>query len=345
MGNIIFPLLDRSFLLKLVKKLLRFSYLRFVLYLAFMKKSLWFTALFVFAGLFVYGQKQKRATHPVENNTLLWRISGNGLSKPSYLFGTMHLLCADDIALSDSLKKAIKNADDVYLELDMDNLFEMFGAMQHMNMKGDTTLADLLTKEEYQKVKKYFEENSTMLPFSMLESFKPLLTASLLSEQQTSGCDHMISMEQLIMQEAKDNEIKIKGLETMNYQLSIFDKIPYKLQAKQLYKMIAQASNSSDSKEIAELTNAYRNQQLEKLEEMTKKEDMGIKDFTNLLLYDRNNNWTKKLQTLMADKSLVIAVGAGHLPGERGVINLLRKAGYKVEPVKNEMMTKKVKEI
>ena len=67
---------------------------------------------------------------------------------------------------------------------------------------------------------------------------------------------------------------------------------------------------------------------------MTKKEDMGLEKFTDLLIYNRNLNWAKKIEGLLAGKSLVIAVGAGHLQGEKGVNNLLRKAGYKVEPVK-----------
>lgn len=279
---------------------------------------------------------------PQTANTLLWRISGKNLSKPSYLFGTMHMLCADDIDLSDSLKKAIKNADNVYLELEMDNMFEMIGAMQHMQMRNDTSLADLLTDAEYKKVKKYFEGHNAMLPFSMLETYKPLLTAALIAQEQSTGCDNMVAMEQLIMEEAKLNDKKIKGLETMDYQLSIFDLIPYKLQAKQLYNMIVNG-DKTDNDEIKKLTDAYRSQQLDKMEEMTKKEDMGIKNFTNLLLYDRNANWAKKLKGLLPKYSLVIAVGAGHLPGKKGVINLLRQEGYKVEPVKNDMKKVKVK--
>jgi len=313
-----------------------------------MKKSFLLTFLLASVSLMACGQKAKPKAKlsPVGSNTLLWRISGKNLSRPSYLFGTMHMLCGDDITLSDSLKAAIKSSDNVYLELEMDNLFEMMGAMQHMNMKGDTTLADLLTKQEYAKVKSYFEEKGTMLPFSMLESFKPMLAASLIAEQQTkSSCDNMVAMEQLIMQEAKDADKKIKGLETMNYQLSIFDKIPYKLQAKQLYDMIAKSTDTSDGNDLTALTNAYRSQELEKLEQMTVKDDMGIKNFTELLLYNRNEAWAKKLDELMGDRSLVVAVGAGHLPGKRGVINLLRQAGYKVEPVKNDMIKKRSREI
>jgi uncharacterized protein YbaP (TraB family) len=80
------------------------------------------------------------------------------------------------------------------------------------------------------------------------------------------------------------------------------------------------------------------------MDELTK-EDPSIGEFTDLLLYDRNANWSKKLQELMPGSSLVIAVGAGHLPGKKGVLNLLREAGYTVEPVKNEMIKKKTKDI
>ena len=304
-----------------------------------MKKLLLLPVLF--AGFIGLAQNKKAAPAAATENTLLWRISGKNLSKPSYLFGTMHMLCGDDIALSDSLKRAIAASDNVYLELQMDNMFEMIGAMQHMSMKGDTTLADLLTKQEYQKVKTYFEENSSILPFGMLQKFKPMLAASLIAQQESKGaCENMVAMESLIMEEAKEADKKIKGLETMDFQLSIFDKIPYKLQAKQLYQMIAKSADTSGKDELAELTRIYRSQQLDKLGEMTMKEDMGIKNFTELLLYGRNEAWAKKLNELMPDKSLVVAVGAGHLPGKKGVINLLRQAGYKVEPVRNEMVKK-----
>lgn len=299
------------------------------------------------AALSFMGTAQKSSKVTAAENTLLWKISGKSLSKPSYLFGTMHLLCGDDIVLSDSLKTAIRGASRVYLELEMDNLFEMMGAMQNMQMKGDTTLADLLTAEEYKKVKAYFEDGSSMFPFQMLQSFKPLLATTMIAQQESkaAACDNMIAMEALIMSEAKQNNIKVKGLETMNFQLGLFDQIPYKMQAKQLYEAIIQIKDSTATNDMVQLTNAYRNQKLEMLEALMKKEDAGMKNFTELLLYKRNENWATKLAEMMPDGSLVVAVGAGHLPGSRGVINLLRKAGYKVEPVRNDMIVKKVKEI
>lgn len=269
--------------------------------------------------------------------TLLWKISGNGLEKPSYLYGTIHLLCADDAVLSENLKKAIREAEEVYFEVDMDNMFEMLGAMSKMKMNGDTTLRDLLDETDYKKVKSYFEEKGSMLPFSMLETYKPMLAASTL-EQGSLPCDNTAMMEQVIMAEAKQYNKKIKGLETMAYQAGVLDSIPYKLQADQLVAYIDKAGKGEgEDQEFEEMFRAYKNQDLQKLEEMLISSDAGISAFTDILLYHRNRNWVEKLRTLLPEKSLLIAVGAGHLPGEKGVISLLRKEGYRVTPVENRI--------
>jgi uncharacterized protein YbaP (TraB family) len=273
-----------------------------------------------------------------EFNTLLWQISGNGLPRPSYLFGTIHMICSEDAVLSDSLINAIENSDVVYFEVDMDNLFEMLGVMRKMKMRNDTTLADLLTKEDYDKVKNYFENKETLLPFSVLETYKPLLAASMLMEGNTE-CESPEAMEEVIMKEAKQRGKNVKGLETMAFQMSIFDTIPYKMQAMQLVRYVddADKGDTDDTKEYDKLMEAYKDQDLSKLEELTKTTDMGIANFTDILLYNRNKNWVEKLKTILPDRSVVIAVGAGHLPGSKGVINLLRKAGYIVKPVPNKI--------
>jgi uncharacterized protein len=278
-----------------------------------------------------------------ENNTLLWKISGNGIEKPSYLFGTIHLICEEDANVSTNLRKAIKNCDEVYFEVDMDNLFEMMGAMGKMKMRGDTTLKDLLNEKDYEKVKNYFDEKGSMLPFSMLEKYKPMLAASTL-EQGSMPCEKTAMMEQVIMEVAKENNKKVKGLETMSYQAGVLDSIPYKLQAQQLVSYIDGAAKGEDGKkQLEEMFAAYKSQDLTRLENMMVEADAGMAGFTDILLYHRNKNWVVKLKQLLADKALVIAVGAGHLPGEKGVINLLRKEGYTVTPVENKMV--KMKEI
>lgn len=278
-----------------------------------------------------------------ENNTLLWKISGNGLDKPSYIFGTIHMICADDAILSDNMKKVINNCDEVYFEVDMDNLFEMMGAINKMKMLGDTTLKDLLSEVDYKKVKSYFEKKGSMLPFSMLETYKPMLAASTL-EEGAMPCDNTAMMEQVIMKEAKGYNKKIKGLETMSYQAGVLDSIPYKLQAAQLVEYIDKADKGeNDDTELKEMFKAYKSQDLKKLEALMVETDAGMSGFTDILLYHRNQNWVEKLKTLLPAKSLLIAVGAGHLPGDKGVLNLLRKEGYKVTPIENKVS--KAKEI
>jgi uncharacterized protein len=278
-----------------------------------------------------------------ENNTLLWKISGNGLEKPSYLFGTIHMLCADDAVLSKNMKKVISECDEVYFEVDMDNPFEMLGAIGKMTMLGDTTLKDLLSAEDYKMVKEYFEEKGSLLPFSMLETFKPMLAASTL-EQGSMPCDNTAMMEQVIMKEAEQYDKKINGLETMDYQAGVLDSIPYKLQAQQLVDYIKNADEENkESKLMKDMFDAYRSQDLKKLEDLMVASDAGMSGFIDIMLYHRNQNWVKKLKDLLPKRSLVIAVGAGHLPGEKGVINLLRKEGYKVTPIENKLV--KLKEI
>ena len=95
-------------------------------------------------------------------------------------------------------------------------------------------------------------------------------------------------------------------------------------------------------KQMKEMFDAYKKQDLKKLEDLMVETDAGMAGFTDLLLYHRNQNWVKKLKSLMLEKSLVIAVGAGHLPGEKGVINLLRKEGYTVTPVENKTHAAKI---
>jgi len=147
-------------------------------------------------------------------NTLLWKVTGKDLVNPSYLYGTIHMICSDDAALSANFQKAIRDCEEVYFEVDLDNLFEIMGAMNQMKMKGDTTLKDLLNETDYSKVKEYFESKGSLLPFSMLETFKPMLAASTL-EQGSMPCEKTTMMEQVIMQEAKSSGKKVQGLETM----------------------------------------------------------------------------------------------------------------------------------
>jgi uncharacterized protein YbaP (TraB family) len=262
--------------------------------------------------------------------TLLWKISANNLLQPSYIFGTMHILCADEANLSDSMKKIIGQCDEIYFEIDMTDMMGMMSAMKYMRMNDDKKLSDILSKPDYAKVKRYFENHSPVLPFSMLERFKPMLISSLM-EQDDLPCKTTDGMELVIMKEAKDQNKKISGLETASFQASLFDSIPYQDQAQDLIKYI---DSSDQYKKMTDtLAKAYAAQDLNKIEELTLREDPSAAGYMDLLLYARNRKWVSKIKQLLPGKSLLFAVGAGHLPGEQGLISLLRKNGYTVTPV------------
>jgi uncharacterized protein len=270
-------------------------------------------------------------TQPLAN-TLLWKISGNGLSKPSFLFGTMHILCSGDAILSDSMKEVIKQTEEVYFEIDISDMRGMMSSMKYMRMNDNKRLSDLLDSADYKKLKAYFEKHSPILPFSMLERFKPLFISSLIEEEDLD-CKTTDGMEMIIMQEARIQNKKINGLETVEFQAGLFDSIPYEKQALSLMNYV---DSAEDYKKMTDtLTNAYKQQDLQKIDELTSKDDPSMNDYMDLLLYARNRNWVARMRDLLPGKSLLFAVGAGHLPGELGVISLLRKKGYTVTALKN----------
>src|ERR1700761_7048123 len=107
-------------------------------------KSIKKASLLLAAGLLTavlgFGQATKNTKIA---HTLLWKITGKGLTKPSYLFGTMHILCADDAILSDSLKGAIRQCDEVYFEINLSDMAGMMNSMRYMRMNDNTSLSDL----------------------------------------------------------------------------------------------------------------------------------------------------------------------------------------------------------
>lgn len=293
-------------------------------------------SIFSFAGCAQNTTLKKAAN----DNTLLWKVTGKDLKQPSYIFGTIHMICADDALLSDNMKTIIKLVDEVYLEVDMDDMMQMFSLVSKMKMNGGETLRGLLSEADYETVKAYFNEKGSMLPFSMLETFKPLLATSLIA-QNSKDCETMSAMETVIMGAAKDHKKEIKGLESMAYQAGILDSIPYKTQAELLVQSIkseegGEAENASS--DMNKLFNAYKSQDLKVLENLMVKSEAGLSEYMDLLLFKRNHNWIKKMKEILPAKSILIAVGAGHLPGDEGVLNLLKKEGYKVEPIDNSLV-------
>jgi uncharacterized protein len=266
-------------------------------------------------------------------NTLLWKISGNGLPKPSYLFGTMHILCADDAKLSDSLKSVIQGSEEIFFEFNLDDVSSIIKSLKYMQMNNGQKLSDLLSTADFEKVKNYFDKHaSPLLSFSMLERFKPMLISSLI-EEDGLGCQTTDGMELVIIKLAHEQHKLIGGFETAQFQAGLFDSIPYETQAKELVDYVD--SVDTYKKMTKQLADVYLQQDLTKIDELTRSSDPALDNYLDLLLYDRNRRWVNQLDTLMPKKSLLIAVGAGHLPGEKGVIQLLTEKGYTLTPLKN----------
>src|SRR6185312_14457851 len=266
------------------------------------------------------------------NNTLLWQVSGKGLKHPSFLFGTFHLLCKDDIHFSEQLKEAVKQSDEMYMELDMDDPSTLLGGMLYMNMKDGKKLSDLYTPGEYKKLQTYFND-SLNTPIMLFQRAKPYFLVALIYPKMMN-CESPAGVEEELLKIAKEDKKEIKGLETMQFQASVFDSIPYEWQAKELMKNIDSFSVYTD--EFDTMLDFYKNQQMDSLKTMVGKSEFGSDKYDDLLLKNRNKNWVKQLKEIMKNKSVFVAVGAGHLVGDAGLINLLKKAGYKVVPLENK---------
>lgn len=265
-------------------------------------------------------------------NTLLWKISGKDLQAPSYLFGTVHVLCVEDARLSSNARTAIQDVDEVYFETDLDDAAETMSAVQQMSMKDGITLKSLLSAGDYAKVAAYFEKSGQGALFSVMQNFKPLVLATLM-QVKGLGCQKTTAMEMVIMKEAAKYQKEIKGLETMAFQLAIFDSIPYEVQAKQLLDVVNQEYDVNG--ETIKLMQAYKNQDLRAIDSITHDKKWGIEKYEDILIYKRNENWVQQLRRIMAQRPVLVAVGAGHLPGPKGLLRLLTEAGYKVEPLNN----------
>lgn len=267
-----------------------------------------------------------------DDNTLLWQISGNGLAAPSYLFGTFHLLCKDDINFSNALKQSVTNSHEIYLELDLDDPVTVMSALMLMNMKDGKKLKDLYTADQFKRVSDFFKD-SLKTPIGLFQRMKPEFLMALLYPKMMP-CNMASSVEEEIMQLAKDTGKEIKGLETMAFQASVFDSIPYEKQAEELLNTIDSLEKSKA--DFVLMLNAYKNQRLDEIEKIVNTPEFGAAENLDILLDNRNKNWVQQLKVIMKKNPVFTAVGAGHLVGKNGLIALLRAEGYTVRGLENK---------
>jgi uncharacterized protein len=267
-------------------------------------------------------------------NALLWKISGGGLEKSSFLYGTIHLIPKKDYQIPAAVRRAMSETKCLTTEIDLAKMFgigAMFSMLTKINMKGGVTLKSLLSAEDYQLVQAKLAEKG--LSMSMFERMKPMFSSMMVGEtgaqsDPTSGESTSVEME--IYEVAKKLKIKTDGLESVDYQISVFDSIPYKDQAKMLVDAVK--SGDSGSEEFAKMVELYLKQDIKEMANMAVGEEN--ERFNDLLLNNRNRNWIDPMGAQMLKRPTFFAVGAGHLGGQKGVVHLLRLAGWTVEPVK-----------
>ncbi len=143
----------------------------------------------------------------------------------------------------------------------------------------------------------------------------------------------MSGLEQELLKIAGKERKEIRGFETIAFQASVFDSVPYATQAKSLLNSVDSINNNKVL--FDKMVRVYLSQEIEKIEAMFKEEEFGMKDGLEQLLDKRNINWVEQLKTILPKTNIFMAVGAAHLVGEKGVIELLKKEGYTLRPILN----------
>jgi len=273
------------------------------------------------------------------NAQLLWKVSGNGLKAPSYIFGTHHVAPPSVVDSVPGLSEALANADIVYGEMDMSgDMSAMQGAvMRNALSPADSTLTRIYTNAQLDSInivlKEYMGAGADV---RMMETMKPAMLTTLITMMQTQKVMPGFSPEQQIdrivqMRALKDGK-EVRGFETAGEQALMLLGEPIADQAEQLMDVVRRNDDAEES--ARELAKAYLAGDLAKLQSMMEEEREGMGGMAERLIYQRNEKWAETLAAQLAEGSLFIAVGAGHLPGDRGLLELLKAKGYTVEGVK-----------
>jgi uncharacterized protein len=272
-----------------------------------------------------------KADHIPAENALLWSVTGKGLGSPSYVYGTIHMICKEDFIFSSTLKQKLNDSKSIYLELDMDDPSMMI-KMATMAIMKDHTLKDLMSEADYKTLSQFVKDTLGM-PMMLFNKMKPITLMSLIYTK-VLPCSSTESYEMKMVEIAKASKKEIRGLETIEEQMGVFDKIPDSVEAQMIMEMIR--TMPEQRKQMEQMVDAYKKEDLQKLAAQMS-ESPEWKGFEDILLVNRNRNWISTMELAMKQGTQVFAVGAGHLPGKEGVINLLRTAGYTVTPVKQSL--------
>jgi uncharacterized protein YbaP (TraB family) len=260
---------------------------------------------------------------------LLYQISGNGLAEASYLYGTIHMLPKDQFALSNSLKRAFDASTTLAMEVDINmSGAEKIALAQNVLLPEGKTLQDFMSEQDYLQLKMYCLDSLqwSESKFERSSKLKPMFFSSILIQESMRN---MASYEMEFNKMAKKKRKNVMGLETIDFQLGLFDQLPMQTQIDMLKN-----DYHSDLQTFDTLLACYLQEDLDKLNLLMNAETAAYPEFNALLLVNRNKSWIEPMGIQMQKESTFFAVGAGHLGGAQGVIALLREAGYTVTAIK-----------
>jgi uncharacterized protein YbaP (TraB family) len=264
-------------------------------------------------------------------DSLVWKISGPDLAEPSYLAGTLHLMCQQDYTADPRHQLAINNTRQLYLELDFDDAEDM--AVLEQAMFTDESLKDRLSAIQYQQLTDYLNTH-TKLKIEMLDkmSFMAIQTTLLLGHLNCPV--KSVDLELSVL--AKSSGQQVHGLETAAQQIKItevfiptIDDDPWTVDELDYYL--------GDIQTFSDMLKLYQHQDITGLYQYVTRQIEQMADSDHIqstILDERNKNWVAQMPGIMQSKPTFFAVGSGHLAGQNGLINLLRQAGYTVQAVK-----------
>ena len=270
-------------------------------------------------------------------NALLWKIEGNNLTTPSYLFGTIHMINKENFFWPKGTLAALDECENAAFEVDLNDMFDIsaqMGLLTKAFMKDNKKLSDFYSAEDYKLVKDHFKELG--LPMFFLEKIKPMFLTVFASGDVEFGSgfgeeSSLKSYEMELFEICQDSDKKVSGLETLDYQISVFDSIPYQAQADMLLETI-KASDADDDM-FKEMIEMYTSQNIDQMVLAMGEEEAGLQGYEDILLNQRNKNWIPIMTEKMKTGKTFFAVGAGHLAGKEGVIHLLKDEGYILTPL------------
>ena len=212
----------------------------------------------------------------------------------------------------------------------MDDPAMMQGMMKAMMMTDGKTLKDYLKPDDYTLLDDYLKQKMNM-NLTQVGRMKPIGLMSLM--YMTVLPCQPASYDMTFAQMAGKDKKEVLGLETLDTQLAVFDKMPMEEQLKGLVDMARKPDEAK--KEFNDLLTAYKAHDITKMMSMMRSSQFssGSAEFENTLLGERNANWIPVIEKAVREKPTFFAFGAGHLGNDNGVVSLLRKKGYTVKAV------------